>query len=239
MQAATSRTLLQMRYHGVTRLIEPYALAFKFRVSDGVYTVRYFSVDNAGNAEAVKTAGTAIHVDRTSPAPAALSLPAAIRNGQTLTDAATDPTVNGATSGVSSVAYYECPGAACSPATLVGSSTAGPSYPVTWSSQPADGAYRVQAVVTDGAGNTASSGIVSTTVDNTPPTGGSVSYTNGYFTAASIPVSFTKNGTSLTNRGVTSARTKGGSGVIKPPFGAPISAGVPVHSTVERVTTRR
>ena len=34
----------------------------------GVYTIRYFSVDNLGNAESVKTAGTQIRIDTTNPA---------------------------------------------------------------------------------------------------------------------------------------------------------------------------
>ena len=125
--------------------------------TDGVYTVKYFSVDNVGNAEAVKTAGTAIHIDKTIPTPATLSIPSFIKNGQALTNAATDPTVNGASSGVSSVSYYYCSGASCTPNTLIGTSSTGPNYSVTWSSQPADGTYRVQAVVTDVAGNTGSS----------------------------------------------------------------------------------
>jgi hypothetical protein len=33
----------------------------------GTYTVKYFTVDNAGNAEAVQTAGTQIRIDKTSP----------------------------------------------------------------------------------------------------------------------------------------------------------------------------
>jgi hypothetical protein len=33
----------------------------------GVYTIKYFSVDNAGNAEAVQTAGTQIRIDKTLP----------------------------------------------------------------------------------------------------------------------------------------------------------------------------
>ncbi|MBV8236016.1 MAG: chitobiase/beta-hexosaminidase C-terminal domain-containing protein, partial [Acidimicrobiia bacterium] len=174
--------------------------------TDGVYTVKYFSVDNAGNTEAVKTAGTAIHIDKTNPTPAALSLPSYIKNGQALTDAATDPTVNGASSGVASVAYNYCSGVSCTPSTLIGSSSTGPNYSVTWSSQPADGTYRVQAVVTDNAGNTASSSIVSTTVDNTAPSGGSVTYTNGYFTSASISVTFS-NGTD-SGSGINTATTQ-------------------------------
>jgi len=33
----------------------------------GIYTIKYFSVDNAGNQEAVKTAGTQIRIDKTGP----------------------------------------------------------------------------------------------------------------------------------------------------------------------------
>jgi hypothetical protein len=162
--------------------------------TDGVYTVKYFSVDTVGNTESVKTAGTAIHIDKTNPTPATLTIPSFIKNGQALTNAATDPTVNGVSSGVASVSYYYCSGASCTPGILIGTSSTGPNYSVTWSTQPADGAYRVQAVVTDVAGNTGSSSIVSTTVDNTAPAGGSVSYTNGYFTTASVSVALA-NGT--------------------------------------------
>jgi hypothetical protein len=35
--------------------------------ADGVYTIKYFSVDNAGNAEAVKTASTPVMIDQTAP----------------------------------------------------------------------------------------------------------------------------------------------------------------------------
>lgn len=35
--------------------------------ADGVYTLKYFSVDAAGNAETVKTAGTQIRIDKTAP----------------------------------------------------------------------------------------------------------------------------------------------------------------------------
>src|SRR5581483_12334802 len=42
--------------------------------TDGVYTIKYFSVDNAGNSETVKTAGTVIHIDKTVPTPATLTV---------------------------------------------------------------------------------------------------------------------------------------------------------------------
>jgi hypothetical protein len=37
--------------------------------ASGTYTIKYFSVDKVGNAESVKTAGTAICIDTTAPAP--------------------------------------------------------------------------------------------------------------------------------------------------------------------------
>jgi hypothetical protein len=37
--------------------------------TDGSYTIKYFTVDNVGNQEAVKTAGTVICIDKTAPAP--------------------------------------------------------------------------------------------------------------------------------------------------------------------------
>ena len=175
--------------------------------SDGVFAVKYFSVDALGNAEAVKTAGTAIHIDKTNPTPATLSVPSFVKNGQALTNSATDPTVNGATSGVASVSYFYCSGASCTPSTLIGTSSTGPSFSVAWTSQPADGAYRVQAVATDVAGNSGSSSIASTTVDNTAPSGGSVTYSNGYFITASISVT-RANGTDGTGSGVNSTTTQ-------------------------------
>ena len=53
----------------------------------------------------------------------------------------------------------------------IGSSTISP-YSVTWSSQPADGAYKVVARATDNAGNTTDSAAVAVTVDNTSPVHG-------------------------------------------------------------------
>jgi hypothetical protein len=35
--------------------------------TSGQYTIKYFSVDNVGNVEAVKTAGTVIRIDLIAP----------------------------------------------------------------------------------------------------------------------------------------------------------------------------
>jgi hypothetical protein len=134
--------------------------------AEGVYTVRYFSIDNVGNVEAPQSASTQIRIDKTNPTSATLgALPAVIKNGQTLTGSGSD-----ALSGLGSVAYYYCAGSSCTPSTLIGMSSTAPSYTVTWSSQPADGTYQVLARAIDVAGNALNSAKQTVTIDNTPPT---------------------------------------------------------------------
>jgi hypothetical protein len=134
--------------------------------ADGSYTIKYFSVDKVSNSEAVQTGSTVIRIDKTSPT-TTMTAPAAnanIRNGQVLTATASD-----AGSGVASVSYYYCAGTGCTPSTLIGTSSTGPNYSITWSAQPADGPYVLQARATDVAGNVGSSANRSVTIDNTPP----------------------------------------------------------------------
>ena len=136
--------------------------------SDGVYTIKYFSLDNVDNAESVQTASTQIRIDKSDPVSATLAaLPAAVRNGQTLTGSAAD---NAGGSGIDSVSYYYCAGSSCAPSTLIGTSSSGPGYSVTWNSQPVDGTYQVLARARDAAGNTLDSCKQTVTIDNTPPT---------------------------------------------------------------------
>ncbi len=132
--------------------------------ADGTYTVKYFSVDNVTNAEAVKTAGTVIRIDKTAPTVTMTAPPANIHNGQALTATASD-----ALSGVASVSYYYCLGTSCTPTTLIGTSSTGPSYSVTWSAMPADGQYQLLARATDVAGNSTDSAKRSVTIDNAAP----------------------------------------------------------------------
>ena len=71
-----------------------------------------------------------------------------------LTDTASDAGV-----GVKSVSYYYCSGytGSCPSGTLIGTSTTSAGgYPMTWTSQPANGAYRVVAVGTDNVNNASS-----------------------------------------------------------------------------------
>ena len=137
--------------------------------AEGTYTIKYFSSwDWVANTEAVNTGAAQIRIDKTNPTSATLNaLPAAIRNGQSLTGGGAD-----ALSGVGSITYLYCAGAACTPSTVVGSSSTPPAgYPVTWNGQPADGTYRVRARVFDAAGNQLDSAIQTVTIDNTNPTG--------------------------------------------------------------------
>ena len=132
--------------------------------SDGVYTIKYFSVDNVTNAEAVKTASTQIRIDKTAPTATMTALPATVRNGQALTATASD-----ALSGIASITYLYCAGTACTPNTPIGASTTGPTYSITWSGQPVDGSYQLLARATDVAGNITDSAKRSVTIDNTAP----------------------------------------------------------------------
>ncbi|HET6656454.1 MAG TPA: Ig-like domain-containing protein [Gaiellaceae bacterium] len=134
-------------------------------LADGDYDLRVTTDDESGNS--FSSATRTVTVDNTNPSSATLdALPGAISNGQALTGSGAD-----SGSGVASLSYYFCPGPPCSPSTLIGSSSTGPSYSVTWSSQPADGDYQVLVRVADRAGNTLDSTKQTVTVDNTDPTG--------------------------------------------------------------------
>ena len=139
--------------------------------------------DGSGNS--FTSATRTVTVDNTAPSSATLdALPGAIRNGQALTGSGAD-----ADSGVASLSYYYCAGPPCSPSTLIGSSPTGPSYSVTWSSQPADGDYQVLVRVADGAGNTLDSAKQTVTVDNTDPTGSLTAPADGAQVSGAIAVS--------------------------------------------------
>jgi hypothetical protein len=134
--------------------------------ADGVHLLRYFSVDRAGNAEAVRTAVARIRIDRTPPHVARLnSLPKVVRTGQVLT-----VVVDDALSGVLRVVYEGCADEPCHTWTPIGSSVVGPAYPVAWHRQPTGRTYRLRARVIDAAGNVAVSGPRTVGVDNGPPT---------------------------------------------------------------------
>lgn len=119
---------------------------------DGVYTVRYFSVDNAGNAEPVKTAVAPIRLDATAPT-VSVATPhqdELIGSSVTLTADTSD-----ATSGVVSVQYLTCSGLFCTPSTVIGTSTnASTHFALPWNTSALrDTPYQIVARATDAAGN--------------------------------------------------------------------------------------
>src|SRR5829696_4951601 len=144
----------------------PYSVSWDTTaVGDGDYDLRVTTDDRSGNS--FTSGSRTVTVDNTAPSSAILdALPGAIRDGLGLTGSGADDG-----SGVASLSYYYCAGPPCSPSTLIGSSSTGPSYSVTWSSQPADADYQVLARVTDRAGLTLDSAKQTVTVDNTDATG--------------------------------------------------------------------
>jgi hypothetical protein len=103
--------------------------------------------------------------DVTPPNAFAISSPAAaatIANGQTVSSSPTDNV------GVASVAYSYCAGSSCTFATgtAIGTATSGPTFSVTWISQPANGTYTLIARATDAAGNYTDSSTTTVTVSN-------------------------------------------------------------------------
>ncbi len=162
----------------------PYSVSWDTTaVGDGDYDLRVTTDDRSGNT--FTSATRTVTVDNTAPSSATLdALPGAIRNGQDLTGSGAD-----AGSGVASLSYYYCAGPPCSPSNLIGSSPTGPSYSVTWNSQPADGGYQVLARVTDRAGHTLDSTKQTVTVDNTNPTGSLTAPADGAQVSGTVAVS--------------------------------------------------
>ena len=138
--------------------------------ADGAYTVQIRATDNLNGVEIPSSLD--FTVDQTPPSAFSLGAPTAgqaIRNGQTVSVPGGSPTD---ANGIANVAFKACAGAgACTFAAAtvtIGSSTVSP-YSATWSSQPADGPYKIVARATDNAGNTTDSAPVAVTVDNTAP----------------------------------------------------------------------
>jgi len=147
-----------------------YAFAASSFPADGSYTVQARPTDNLNGVGAAVAA--TFTIDQTPPSAFSLGAPTAgqaIRNGQAVSVPGGSPTD---ANGIATVEFKACAGAgACTfgAATVsIGSTTVSP-YSVTWSSQPADGAYKVVARATDNAGNTTDSAAVAVTVDNTAP----------------------------------------------------------------------
>jgi uncharacterized delta-60 repeat protein len=153
--------------------------------SDGVYTVKYFSVDHAGNAETIRTAGHSVKIDVTPPFTTD-DIDAFWHNSAVLVNLLC---VDGEGSGCTNT-YYTTNGSI--PTT---SSSQGNSFTLS-----SIGSYIVKYFSIDVALNT--EGIKTAEnqvrIETTAPSGGSISYTDGYQTAASVALTVS-DGTDATS----------------------------------------
>jgi len=163
------------------------------------------------------TSATTSSFSLTAAAPGTPGISAAVSSGSspiwvdretvTLTDSLDN-------AGVASVAYYSCPASAGSctsntPWSLIGSSSTGPDWSVSWTSLPADGTYRVVAVAT-GANATVSapSSAVQIGIDSNGPTVAAPSVAAAH-TSGSSPLTVSNEDLTLTDTSVSDT----GSGV--------------------------
>jgi Bacterial Ig domain len=160
--------------------------------SSGLATFSVIKI-NAAAANLTLTA-SATGLSTSSPS-SSFDVTVLVDNGANLTDTASD-----AGSGVASVSYFYCAGysGSCTSSNwhAIGSPATNSPYSVVWGNQPADGAYQVVAVGTDYVTNVSGpSTSIPVTVDNTPPTGGSVEANNStsasYNSSGTMPLSVT------------------------------------------------
>jgi hypothetical protein len=129
--------------------------------NDGTHTIAYFSVDNAGNIENVRSA--TVLIDATPPACGSCSAADYLRGTVALS---ANPTAGG--SGIQSVAFEYSP-ASAGTWTTIGTDTTAP-YGVNWdTTSVADGHYDLRIVVTDNASNVTTTDLPDKVVDNTAP----------------------------------------------------------------------
>ncbi len=150
--------------------------------SDGIYTIKYFSVDTVGNTEAIETAGTQIRIDKT--APVTTDNTASIGSGVKTSPVTVTLSPSDSGSGIAQT-YYTING----------------SIPTTSSSQgtsivlSVDGTYTIKYFSVDNAGNTESVKTAGTQINiNLDPMVVDVSSTrtNGNYKAGTvIPVTVT------------------------------------------------
>ena len=186
--------------------------------ADGVYVIRYFSVDNVGNAEPVRTAFATIRIDQTDPGAPAISLsessPYAHASGGEIFVNTNETGTYGVSvtssdsgSGVDKVVF---PGG-------VEDSTS----PYSTSYDLDDLAGTQTVTVHDAAGNT-SSGTFTVTPDTAAPVGGSVDYPDGYDADGTVAITADPGTDALsgldTGSGVLERRTTSLTGGVCGPF---------------------
>src|SRR5207253_1778736 len=131
--------------------------------NDGAHTIAYFSADNAGNIETIKSA--TVLIDATPPACPSCSAADYLRGTVTLS---ADPSSGG--SGIKSVAfeYTDAGGSTWLP---IGTDTTGPGpYTADWDTTAVpDGHYDLRIQITDNADNVITTSLPDKVVDNTAP----------------------------------------------------------------------
>jgi hypothetical protein len=181
--------------------------------ADGVYTIKYFSVDTLGNTEAVKTAGTQIRID--TQAPVTTDNTGTIGNGWKTTDQTVTLTPNDGTGSGAVATYYTTNGSTPTTGSAQGTSVllnASGTFTIKYFS--VDAAGNAEAVKTAGTviqidknaptttDNTATVGAgphqTAQTVTLTPnDTGGSGVAATYYTTNGSTPTTASSQGTSI------------------------------------------
>src|SRR5207302_73122 len=133
----------------------PYSTSFDTTgVADGLYDFRAVATDTAGNAEASPVVVSSRRIDNTAPSATMLTPGDPVRGTVTLTSSMSD-----AGSGIAGVSYELAPHG--------GSFN---SQPSTWDTTLSpDGLYDLRVTATDIAGNTTTSSLITTRVDNTAP----------------------------------------------------------------------
>ncbi|MDQ2967720.1 MAG: chitobiase/beta-hexosaminidase C-terminal domain-containing protein, partial [Actinomycetota bacterium] len=181
--------------------------------AEGTYTVKYFSVDNVGNSETVKTAGTQIRIDKTNPANA-LTLssvsPAgsALKAGNTvyyrgvqagggsfkITNTVTDSGGSGPASSATAALGGTATGWTHTPSTV--STPAGGPYDsntFTWAQSTSSSPTEV-VTAADTAGNTTAAAALTFTNDSTAPAGGGALTVNGTVASGGGSSSYSSSG---------------------------------------------
>ena len=186
--------------------------------SDGVYTIRYFSLDNVGNVEPVRTAFTTIRIDQTSPSAPVITLD---ESSQYAHVSGSEIFVNTAETGSFGVsATSSDAGSGIHRISFPGGidDTTSP-YSTTYDLDDLSGSQTVTAH--DVAGLTASA-TFTVTPDTAAPTGGFVDYPDGFDADGTVTVAVDAGSDALSGvnpgSGVLERRTSALSGAACAPF---------------------
>lgn len=155
--------------------------------TNGQHKLKYFSIDNAGNQENIKTGGI-VNIDKTAPSTSEITAPLTDTNQKGTISIAANAV--DALSGVQKVEFYNG-------ANLLGTdndATGGWIY--DWATTTSDdGSHSLTAKVYDMAGNSLTSPPVSITIDNTAPSFSSITASPTPAKAGDVTITFTASET--------------------------------------------